>query len=519
MNKETFSIFGGATIDIRMDNSNNELVSLPAQAVPNEVEGTAEMMKSGYIQNPEKIALLDNKPFPSLMDKISLLSEKWKLTADELNQKMLDGKDLFGSEINMEESTGSIQYWLENALGEQPDMDLSIAGPKGIPYEISTKNAENFAQKHPSQATEDEKVSALVMTAAKLEAVRPMMGDVFPALEMEAIDKARDEMRVLLTEISNGNEDAKAKLDFIVSRTQNRVGGKALRTMAMVSMMAVLITACAGVARAGTKEPETVVPPTRIVEVATATPTEIPPTPTEIVVPTVVVEPTAEPTAVPTEIVVSETEAKDYGVCTIEKFRDCPIPVEDLFNGEYLKFLRTLSKPFDPSKFKDPMPRYVKSSDFGIIPNPATAPNFPNPEEAPFRKDVTYGVTQLENGRMYLVMAIEYSNPKSPSDASQNVFLIMTKNLFSIAVKSEGRPLTEGEINRIISAWKQMNVVPIKTNYINPNSGISDKLLAKTFTKYSDIQQRFSKFMAGDPASLDGLVLGTTAVPDYPDFK
>jgi len=39
-----------------------------------------------------------------------------------------------------------------------------------------------------------------------------------------------------------------------------------------------------------------------------------------------------------------------FKVCAPEQFRDCRINPESLFDGSYLAFLDTLSKPFDPVK-------------------------------------------------------------------------------------------------------------------------------------------------------------------------
>ncbi len=81
---------------------------------------------------------------------------------------------------------------------------------------------------------------------------------------------------------------------------------------------------------------------------AAVTDTPLPPTVT--LQPTETLTPTPEAMATATET--PTPEVKQFPICQIENFRDCLITVDDLFNGNYLRWLNTLSKPFDQSKIK-----------------------------------------------------------------------------------------------------------------------------------------------------------------------
>jgi hypothetical protein len=326
---------------------------------------------------------------------------------------------------------------------------------------------------------------------------------------------------MLLAETAKDDKDEIAQFDLIDSCKKTGGGGNALRSLVKISLMVTLLTACSGVTKAGINENKTVASePSRIVEVATAEeiPTEIIPTPTDVVLPTL----TAEPTAIPTEIATEEPKVKDYGICEIENFRECVIPEEDLFNGEYLKFLRSISKPFDPTTFKDPLPPLVRFGFFGIEYSQDTAPNFPN-GGTPFNKDRTFGIVIREDGRNYAIMPIEYPDREDPTNKDKNVWVILEQNLFTVDnATTKGRNLTEGEIQRyIIKDWEDMNIVVIETNMYNETNGVreADPLAKRTFEKYPDMSLRFDKFVAGDTTALDGLIVKTFIAGNYTPFK
>ena len=230
-----------------------------------------------------------------------------------------------------------------------------------------------------------------------------------------------------------------------------------------------------------------------ILLVACSTPaavTDTPLPPTVTLQPTATQTPTPEDTATPTET--PTPEVKQFPICQIEKFRDCPITVDDLFNGNYLAWLNTLSKPFDQSKIKQ-VPMEVMYGGL-IVYNTKTAPNFRDPATAPFRRDVTAGYASYQ-GIDYIVMPVEYFDPKHPD-----------KNQWVITVKSEYWPghnqdRANKELASLdISTWKKsMKITVILNNNDNLavyGKNVEDPLAKMTFDNNPDITERFSRFVS-----------------------
>ncbi len=197
-------------------------------------------------------------------------------------------------------------------------------------------------------------------------------------------------------------------------------------------------------------------------------------------------------------------EIKDYPICTTKKFRDCPISVEDSLNGSYLAFLKkNLSKPFDPSKFKNPMPDLIRTDKGVIIYDPSTAPNFKDHESAPFRRNVTAGVVTMEDGKQYMLLPIEYPDPRDPTNPQKNVWVLGVQNLFGV---SSGTVFPENLVAREIDWWNnKLNIAPIHTDY---SSSPLNELIIKSQTQFPDIEERFDRFVAGDTTALDGVIVG-----------
>jgi len=222
-------------------------------------------------------------------------------------------------------------------------------------------------------------------------------------------------------------------------------------------------------------------------------------TPTQTLIPTLTPTVTASATLSPTP-----TEVINYGICTPEQFRDCPIPEEDLFNGKYLAFLRTLSKPFDAAKMKQvPM---ITLSDGSLIYDISNLPNFEDPSTAPFRRNVTAGMVEAF-GHEYQIFPIEYPNPTDPLNSANNVWVIGVRALYN---PNTGKPLAGGVVKEGISIWKDgMNIAPIVTSSAYPGTGTIDPLIDMTFQQngQEEMAARFDRFRNGDTTALDGLVV------------
>ncbi|MCL5611637.1 MAG: hypothetical protein M1485_03655 [Chloroflexi bacterium] len=229
---------------------------------------------------------------------------------------------------------------------------------------------------------------------------------------------------------------------------------------------------------------------------ATAT---ISPTATATETPTPTPEATATPTETPTP------EVKQFPICQIEKFRDCPITVDDLFNGNYLRWLNTLSKPFDQAKIKQ-VPMEVVFGNI-ITYNTKTAPNFRDPATAPFRRDVTAGYASYQ-GIDYIVMPVEYFDPKHP-DKNQWVITV-----YSMYWPGHNQEKTNKNTLPAINAWrKNMKITAITNNDIANNDitgNAEDPLGKMTFDNNPDMAERFGKFVSGEDMgalSKPGIVL------------
>ena len=196
--------------------------------------------------------------------------------------------------------------------------------------------------------------------------------------------------------------------------------------------------------------------------------------------------PTPKDTATPTET--PTPEVKQFPICQIEKFRDCPITVDDLFNGNYLAWLNTLSKPFDQSKIKQ-VPMEVVWGNL-IVYDTKTAPNFRDPATAPFRRDVTAGYASYQ-GIDYIVMPVEYFDPKHP-DKNQWVITV-----YSMYWPGHNQEKTNKNTLPIINAWrKNMKITAIINNDITEHA--EDPLGKMTFDNNPDMAERFGKFVSGE---------------------
>ena len=212
-----------------------------------------------------------------------------------------------------------------------------------------------------------------------------------------------------------------------------------------------------------------------------------------------------------------EMEAiKEYPICAPENFRDCPVPVEDLFNGNYHRWLKTLSQPFDPEKIKF-VPMEIDRE--AIIYQTSTAPNYEDPETRPFRRNVTSAITELmaEDGRTYryMILPVEYVDPNDPSNPDKNVWVIG----FTVMNKIDSKQNTIGKeksnvlMQEVIDMWmNDMNIAPIVTGYEYPFSDIPMALAQMTWNKVGDeeMADRMERFRQGDPSALDGLVVKLT---------
>ncbi|MDK1080313.1 MAG: hypothetical protein QGD88_02440 [Anaerolineae bacterium] len=205
---------------------------------------------------------------------------------------------------------------------------------------------------------------------------------------------------------------------------------------------------------------------------------------------------------------------KEYALCpSPENFRDCPVPVEDLFNGRYHRWLKTLSQSFDSGQLKwvDMMQHPFSPI---IIYDDETAPNYKNVSERPYRRNVTAGTTALAmpDGTIleYAILPVEFADPTDPQNPKKNFWVIGINELYRASIgKTELAP--KGIMREGMRIWvEKMNMAPFVMGNTHPyNANVVIALADMTWQKYGEqeMRARFERFMSNDPSALDGMVL------------
>jgi hypothetical protein len=222
--------------------------------------------------------------------------------------------------------------------------------------------------------------------------------------------------------------------------------------------------------------------------------------------------PSPEPTTTP--------EVKTYEQCKIREFYKCEVPEQDLWDGNYLRWLDTLSQPFDQTKIKDvPFVLYRESAFQAdtIIYDPSTAPNFTEPSTVPFRRNVTSGIVWYDDaGRksFAIIKPIEFFDKNDPT---HNKWVIVLESYYyrKINPTKDVDPINNQYVRWGIDTWlNKMNITPILTTFRTPRTGTYDPLAKRTFESIPDINERITRFIAGDVSALSapGIVLLTAEV-------
>ena len=216
---------------------------------------------------------------------------------------------------------------------------------------------------------------------------------------------------------------------------------------------------------------------------------------------------TEQPTSIPTETPIptpTEIPAKEYPITTIENYRDCYVPTEELLDGSYWNWLNDVIAPTlipwfqeHEGKIKD-----VRIAAIGLntgnclVFNPETAPNFEDPETAPFKRGVTFGHTTWESNG-------------DPADwailAPIFYYDVETQQVYPILII---RPIGHHdeekikEANRIFT--QEMNITPILTE--NTWCGYEIPVVSQLFARVGndEMDTRFQRFYEGDFSALSG---------------
>lgn len=204
-------------------------------------------------------------------------------------------------------------------------------------------------------------------------------------------------------------------------------------------------------------------------------------------------------------------EIKDYKVCSPENYRDCEVPLADMLNGSYLKWLQGLSKPFDSSGVLTPPLIQVGNQ---MMFYDQREIKFTGPESEPYRKGVTAGYLQIKEGefgyefwnsRRYVVLPVEIYDQSSPEN-----------NKWIITVIPIGNNKSEGEVQYQIKTWLSNKDLLIFTNPYYTGLVVAgntkDPIVEHTFDQNHDMGTRFSDSLTlGNltPLSKPGIILET----------
>ena len=208
----------------------------------------------------------------------------------------------------------------------------------------------------------------------------------------------------------------------------------------------------------------------------------------------------------PTEVV-----APEYTVTPdIENFREAYIPVEELLDGSYFRWLKDEIAPTLVSWFQEHEDKIkdvkVDSLDLAsgevFIFDTSTRPNFEDPETAPFKRDVTFGYTTTQefdesileaidsDTLIYMIYPVFYYDKKT-----QQVHPVITVT----PIFTEDRDLID-EINR--TYLNDMNLTIIHTS--NTLFGRVEPIVRKSFDKVGrdEMRNKMQRYYDGDFSAL-----------------
>lgn len=284
-------------------------IGMDKNSEQNEAERSFEELKRiGYIQSPERFKEFEKDTPFRVSSLVRFWSEMFRPTLEEHYKDVIGEVGVFGEK---EEGTSSkdarteVKFWVENALKPRPDLEGSIWNEaKKKLIRVSTKKALEFTQLEDNiKATVEQQMSALLVTLANIEAVKPIMTDVYPALKWEAIAEAEEAMSLLLAEISRGKHVVLDKNTKVyVPRLGRSVAVPIITTMFIASF---ILAACGAqpVDAGGSGSHETLV----VAATSTTSAKQTKDAPTRIASPrpkpTKIVSPTPKSCKTPTEIV------------------------------------------------------------------------------------------------------------------------------------------------------------------------------------------------------------------------
>ncbi len=243
------------------------------------------------------------------------------------------------------------------------------------------------------------------------------------------------------------------------------------------------------------------------------------PTPTSVVIASIVptvpatITPNSTVTAMVTDTAIATSEVKHFSTCKIEKFRDCLMSEDDLFNN-YLLWLQKQPSSFasvDLRKITMPVFNEQSLMGWGVVVWPDKATR----SQVHPRLDLAAEVQVKGTDSVlypYIVIPIEILNQSDPNHSHW----IVTVDSYYLSGYGYGIQEIETAItNENIPLWRTMKVVPMLGETTSPGHKEEDPLAKRTLANYPNLPDLIKQFMAGDHSALSkpGLVLLTSPDP------
>jgi len=176
-----------------------------------EMGNSNDLVNSGYVRNATRLDMLRSGEPKDPITTVAQWVEEFRITPGEMKDVFRDksGKNkpkLFDSkEINKNHPEANINFWIANGVGKRPDLKTKILDKDGITtYEVSVKKAEEYEKlENKQKATRSQAMSSAMVALAKIEAVKPMMLDVYPGLS-GSVDLAEAGMETMIKKIMSG---------------------------------------------------------------------------------------------------------------------------------------------------------------------------------------------------------------------------------------------------------------------------------------------------------------------------
>lgn len=226
---------------------------------------------------------------------------------------------------------------------------------------------------------------------------------------------------------------------------------------------------------------------------------------TETPRPTITSTLTQEPTAT-----ITPTALPEFDICSLENFRDCEITEEELLDGSYFNWLKNVVAPTLAPEFQE---RYLNGTMQTNVPfvlhafgeanyiSYEPSASFAVENTRPFMRNVTFAWSIAE----WIVSG------ERPDDAPKVGYLVAPVFMYEVTNTETGEGVVhpivtllvtrEDHARGLVEDYQAVNE-PIFYTSENWPSGNVDPVVAESFSKFFDIDERQEAFFRGDYGAL-----------------